>query len=144
MDAVVYVWDTEGAYAEGDGIEWATFRHSYKRNGYYDYEAPVGIPETTEPGAPKLVLEQNVPNPFRPSTDIAFVVPTGAGPIELAVYNIAGRRIATLMSGEVPPGPAAAVWDGRDDAGRQVAAGVYFVRLAAGTESRERKVVLLR
>ena len=144
MDALIYVWDCSGDYSDGDGVPWGTFRHGYTRNGNHDYETPVGVPQSGEQHADRLVLRQNVPNPFNPLTTIAFTVPANAGSVELTVYNVAGERVSTLASGDVSPGPHAAVWDGRDDAGRRVASGVYFVRLAAGAASEERKIVLLK
>jgi hypothetical protein len=92
----------------------------------------------------RLALEQNAPNPFNPVTTITFAVPAGAERVELTVYNVAGRAVRSLVEGPLEPGTQKVVWDGRDDAGRSLASGVYFARLAAGGESVVRKMTLLK
>jgi flagellar hook assembly protein FlgD len=64
--------------------------------------------------------------------------------VELAVYDLAGRRVRNLASGRIPGGLHARTWDGRNEDGRPVATGVYFYRLKAAETSLTRKVVLLR
>jgi hypothetical protein len=84
------------------------------------------------------------PNPFRPATTLAFelVEPTRVG---LRVYDVSGRSIRTLRRGDLAePGRHEVIWDGRDDSGRRVAAGVYFVRLQAGPRGETRRLVRLR
>lgn len=68
------------------------------------------------------------PNPFALRTRIEFEL-ARAGPAELVVYDVTGRRIRELMRRPLPAGPQGVEWDGRDDAGHPVAAGVYFYRL---------------
>ena len=92
----------------------------------------------------RLALSQNVPNPFRPKTEIAFTVPERAGCVTLAVHNVNGQVVRTLLSRELPAGPSLVVWDGRDDDDRPLASGIYFARLAAGGESVFRKMTLLK
>jgi hypothetical protein len=89
-----------------------------------------------------VALSQNVPNPFNPTTSIAFVAPGGNSPVSLVVYDVRGRTVRTLVSGAVVAGPHTAVWDGTNDAGEFVASGVYFYRLRAGGETLVRKMVL--
>jgi hypothetical protein len=74
------------------------------------------------------LLAPNVPNPFNPRTTLRFELTVGAT-IELAVFDVSGRRIATLASGHHAAGRHEAVWQGRDDAGRSVPSGVYLARL---------------
>lgn len=84
------------------------------------------------------------PNPFNPLTIVSFDL---AAPdrISLAVYDVSGRRIRALRSDEsLPRGSHQVAWDGRDDAGRAVAAGVYLVRLAAGTTLDTERVMLIK
>jgi hypothetical protein len=76
------------------------------------------------------------PNPFRGGTSIRFTVPR-AGAVELAVYDVAGRRVRTLLRGAQPAGDGAVTWDGRDDAGREMPPGVYLYRYAAPAAARE-------
>jgi len=144
MDGNVYVWDTEGDYDDGDGIEWGNYRHNNRRTGFYGYVLEVGVDDDWEEAVVGAKLDQNVPNPFNPVTTIAYSVPDGGAEIDLAVYNVAGVRVATLVSGRVPAGPGSVVWNGTDGNGEAVASGVYFVRLDAEETSLTRKVVLLK
>ena len=144
MDANVYVWDCAGDYAGGDGVEWGTFRHDNRRTGYYGYELEVGLPDDGSWSVSGAKLEQNVPNPFNPVTTIAYTVPDGGADIDLAVFNVAGVRVATLVSGRVEGGRNSVVWNGTDAHGEAVASGIYFVRLSAENTLLTRKVVLLK
>jgi len=74
------------------------------------------------------------PNPFNPRTVFSFNLPE-AGYARLAVYDVRGRLVRSLRSGMLEAGDQRISWDGRDDAGRQVEAGVYFglVRTTGGT-----------
>jgi hypothetical protein len=68
------------------------------------------------------------PNPFSQSVTLAFSLAKG-GPVDLAVYSVDGRKVRTLVRGVREPGEYSLVWDGRDDGGRAVGAGVYYARL---------------
>jgi hypothetical protein len=99
-----------------------------------------GVEEAAVAG---VVLEGNRPNPFNPMTTIRYAVPA-RGKVELSVYDVAGRRVATLVEGEVEAGSHAAVWNGTTDSGEAVATGVYFARLSAAGETRTQKMILLK
>lgn len=96
-----------------------------------------------EPLPALLVLRQAVPNPFNPTTSIGFELPA-AGPVRLAVFDVAGRLVRTLVDGGRPAGADQVVWDGRDAAGRSVAAGTYFARLEAVGHSVTTRMSLIR
>jgi flagellar hook assembly protein FlgD len=82
------------------------------------------------------------PNPSGSGASIAFVLETPQS-VELAVYDAAGRLVATVASGELPAGSQEQTWDGTTASGEQAAAGVYFVRLkAAGKELTAKSVVV--
>jgi hypothetical protein len=83
------------------------------------------------------------PNPFNPQTTIAFDL-ARSGPADLAVFDIQGRRVRQLVSADLAAGRHTAVWYGRDDADRQVASGVYFVRLASDGMTEMGKLVLVK
>jgi hypothetical protein len=89
------------------------------------------------------ILDQNFPNPFNPGTSITFALPRRAD-FSLVIYDIIGRRVRTLTRGREEPGPHVAQWDGTDDSGRPVAAGVYVYRLAGESFSLTRKMLLIR
>lgn len=98
------------------------------------------------PRAGAVSLAQNVPNPFNPSTTVSFTVAQEAGTVQarLAVYDLRGALVRTLLDGTVEPGTHRLEWDGRDSRGRRAASGVYFLRLSAGGETRVRKMVMIK
>ncbi|HTR80226.1 MAG TPA: T9SS type A sorting domain-containing protein, partial [Bacteroidota bacterium] len=83
-------------------------------------------------------LEQNYPNPFNPTTRIEYSIPRD-GSVSLKVYNLLGRTVATLFAGKRAAGNYAATFDGSD-----LASGVYFYRLNAGSFAETKKLVLLK
>jgi glucose/arabinose dehydrogenase len=90
-----------------------------------------------------LALSSPRPNPMRGSSEFAWTQ-AAAGPVELTVHDLAGRRVATLQRGTSGGGSHRAVWDGRDDAGRALPAGAYVVRLAAAGQVRTQRLMLVR
>ena len=84
-----------------------------------------------------LELRAATPNPFSASTRIEYSL-AQSGPAELAVYDIGGRKVASLFKGVAEAGPHAALWNGRDDSGTPAATGVYFsvLQTASGRESK--------
>jgi len=101
-----------------------------------------GIADGEEP-ATVVALHQNYPNPFNPATRLSFSL-TSREHVSIEIYDVSGRRVATLIDQEVEAGTSSARWAGRDDAGNDVASGTYFARMVAGTELFERKMTLLR
>jgi endonuclease I len=93
--------------------------------------------------AEMAVLRQNVPNPFNPSTVIRYEL-SAAAAVELQVYDLAGRLVRTLYAGQETAGAHECMWQGRDDRGHAVAAGVYVYRLRAGDEVETRRMVLAK
>ena len=91
----------------------------------------------------QLVLHHNYPNPFNPSTTIAFELPK-VEKIELTIYNTLGQKVKTLVNGRQPAGTYLVQWDGRDSNGKALSSGVYLYRAKAGTSIQTRKMVLLR
>lgn len=68
----------------------------------------------------------------------------GQGTVDLSIFDVRGRRVRTLVDGTLHAGSHSVVWDGADNAGRRVAAGVYFARLSVGSESATKKVLLVK
>lgn len=93
--------------------------------------------------APSFVLEQNVPNPFNPTTTIRYQLSVHEH-VVLGVYDVQGRLIRTLVEESQDPGPRSVNWDGRDGSGQRVASGVYFYRLEAGPRSETKRMILLK
>jgi hypothetical protein len=92
---------------------------------------------------PTLTLRQNYPNPFNPSTTISYSLPNSSR-VRLVIYDVDGRRIATLLDKQQSAGDHIAQWDGRSANGTEVASGVYFCHLATNESSASMKIVLLR
>jgi ASPIC and UnbV/FG-GAP-like repeat/Right handed beta helix region len=88
-------------------------------------------------------LEQAFPNPFNPSTTIRFSVPESRQ-VSLCIYDVAGRLIKVLLDEHQEAGEHEAIWRGRDRSDRNVAAGVYFVRLQAGRFTQARTITLVK
>lgn len=105
----------------------------------------LGIPGSKELSeVPKqFSLHQNYPNPFNPSTTIKYEVPRESF-VSLKIYGILGNEIATLEEGYKKQGYYSVQWNGRNQAGREVASGIYLVRLQAGTFLEVKKMILLR
>ncbi|MEP0547150.1 MAG: FG-GAP-like repeat-containing protein [Rhodothermales bacterium] len=99
---------------------------------------------------PSLGLDASYPNPFAERTMIPYHLGQ-AGPVSLAVYDLLGRRVRTLVDAARPAGSHTATWDGRDASGRRLSAGVYLYRLevidparGAGERAETRRLVLVR
>ncbi len=117
----------------------------------YGPRAPTGVKETAIP-LKDFKLAQNYPNPFstktrraidRPATTIVFETPK-AVEVTLAIYDLKGQLIRTLVSGKVTSGRQQAIWEGADRHGREVASGIYIYRLDAGEFTATKKLILLQ
>jgi hypothetical protein len=98
----------------------------------------------SDPGVPpRPFLSGSAPNPFNATTTIRFGVPETTD-LSLRLYDASGRCIITLVQDRHEAGEFTMGWDGRDESGRDVASGVYFVRLQTETFTATRKLVLLR
>ena len=89
-------------------------------------------------------LDQNVPNPFNPTTTIKYEV-REAGLVSLKIYNVAGQLVKTLVDGQKVAGQVyEANWNGLNDSGQPVSSGVYFYKLVAKNFTQTKKMVLLK
>lgn len=95
------------------------------------------------PAAPAGPVLTVAPNPFNPQTTLRFTL-AADGPTTLDVYDLAGRRVRTLLDGHLVAGEHRVTWDGRDDGGRAVASRVYLIRLRSGDVADVRRVALAR
>ena len=91
----------------------------------------------------EYALNGNYPNPFNPTTTISFDLPEAAS-VSLEVYDMMGRRVATLVNGELGAGSYETIWNARSDAGAPVASGVYIYRIQAGTFQAVKQMVLMK
>jgi hypothetical protein len=95
-----------------------------------------GVPAETALRAPR-------PNPFNPETTVSFDL-VREERVRLVIANVAGARVRVLVDEDRPAGTHQVRWDGRDESGREVASGIYFVRMQAGAYSSTRKLTLLK
>ncbi len=104
-----------------------------------DFSVPVDV---ESPVMHELGL-RSYPNPFNPMTTIAFDVPS-SGRVTLAVYDVRGALVRTVVDAAMPAGTHEVRWDGRDARGALVSSGVYFARLEFGVSAVVRKLTLLK
>lgn len=102
------------------------------------------VTENNDGTLPKeFAVSQNFPNPFNPTTKINFEVPQKSM-VNLAVYNVLGQKVATLVDQEMTAGKYVADWDGTSDQGAAVASGIYFYKFEAGNFVQTKKMVLMK
>ena len=129
---VRFILDSDG-WVQSDG--W------YVDDVHVFADQPTGVDDGA---SPLKVLVGNHPNPFNPTTSVGYAVPR-TGSVALSIYDASGRLVRTLV--DVPShdaGRHSVSWDGRDENGMEVAAGVYFARLTVDSESATGKMVLLK
>jgi len=106
--------------------------------------SPLDVTHAGGSGIPKTyALNQNHPNPFNPSTEIAFDIPRQSD-VTLDVFNIMGQKVISLIDRPMAPGSYRATWNGSDASGQKVTSGMYFYRLRAGEFVSTKKMVLLK
>lgn len=88
-------------------------------------------------------LKGNYPNPFNPTTTIAFSL-SDASPVKIEIYNILGQKVTTLVNSQLAAGQHNVSWNGRDDNGRGVASGVYFYKMSAGRYTSTKKMIMMK
>ena len=96
----------------------------------------IGLPDSPQ-------LQQNAPNPFNSETILSYFLNT-PGPTHLEVFALTGQKVAVLHQGPQQAGYHRLRWNGRDDAGRPVASGMYLYRLVTANGALTRKLILLR
>jgi photosystem II stability/assembly factor-like uncharacterized protein len=110
-------------------------------NGFYETALP--LPETRRPIPETITLAQNYPNPFNQGTRIDYYLSEPSS-VQLRIYNVMGREVATLVNQDEGRGWHFRNWDGIDRDGQRVASGLYVYRLIAGNEEKSRTMLLLK
>ncbi|MEM3170613.1 MAG: S8 family serine peptidase [Candidatus Nitrosotenuis sp.] len=125
---------------DGDGNTWIS-SHSFVIRVP---RIPTSVAERLGGELPnKFELHQNYPNPFNPATTIRYSLPKNTK-VTLAVYNILGQEIATLVDEDQKAGRYQVTWSGRNYASHFVNSGIYIYRLEAGEFVETKKMLLLR
>ncbi|MFO7896572.1 MAG: FlgD immunoglobulin-like domain containing protein, partial [Candidatus Cloacimonadales bacterium] len=93
--------------------------------------------------SPNVVLA-NYPNPFNPTTTISFSLPNAVDNCQLAIYNLRGQKVKTLLNQPLPRGEHSYVWDGSDGQGQPLSSGVYFYQIVGADFQLTRKMLLLK
>ena len=106
-------------------------------------ESIVGIDEPAENIPTSFALDQNYPNPFNPGTEISFALPVKSD-VDLTIYDILGRQVKTLISGELDAGYHSVAWNGDDGSGKSVSSGIYFYKIETGDFRMTRKMIMLK
>jgi hypothetical protein len=91
----------------------------------------------------EFALRQNYPNPFNPVTTIQYDLPENSQ-VQIAIYDMLGRKVRTLAHGFEDAGFKAVQWQGRNDFGQPVGAGVYICQIRAGDFVQTSKMILLK
>ena len=110
------------------------------------FDSSVAIDPTEDPldSTPMAVsLSQNFPNPFNPQTNIMFTLPRTEN-VKLAIYDVAGHHIRTLVNEQTEAGSHTVIWNGMDDSGSSVPSGTYVYRLITDTRTYFRTMSLLK
>lgn len=90
-----------------------------------------------------FALAQNFPNPFNPSTQISFTIATTEN-VQLSVFNSLGQKMRTLVSDIIPAGTHQVTWNGSDDSGNELPAGIYYYQMKAGEFQQTRKMLFVK
>lgn len=105
---------------------------------------PPEVPPNALPGLiENFVLSGNFPNPFNPSTTIDFQIPKDSR-VTITVFNSNGQLIRTLADGNLQAGAHRVQWDGLDDQGNHVAAGIYLCRMKAGDFMDTKRMIMVK
>ncbi len=92
---------------------------------------------------PSMVLNNNFPNPFNPSTTISFSIPTDAK-VELEIFNIKGQKVRTLTKEVMTKGNHNVIWNGDNNSNQPVSSGIYFYKLTSGNQTITKKMIMIK
>lgn len=138
--------DYVSAYSAGEYRVTLRARSTYDQSTLSEVQVPITMNGSGGPAyANRFALLGNTPNPFNPVTTIRFTVPAGPSrPYSLRVYDVQGRLVRELASGQIGGGMHEVRWDGRDARGEASSSGIYLYRLQVGQEQLTGKMALLK
>jgi subtilisin-like proprotein convertase family protein len=129
--------------SDNAGVDIGTL-NSWGINDVQGYDCEEVVDAPTGSAALRFSLSQNEPNPLAQETSIRFSLSRGDLPTQLEIIDVSGRIVRTLVDGTVNAGEHVQVWDGKDNLGSPVGAGVYFYRLRQGDDVATRKLLTVR
>jgi hypothetical protein len=131
----------DGQYIVGYGQDIFS---PYTRRGFliHNDRSPVGVAPAPAHAAASLLQLSAAPNPARSGTSFTLALPS-AGRAEFSIYDATGRRVRSLIASDLAAGSHVVAWDGRDESGARVGAGIYFTRLKVGASSTGGKLVVI-
>jgi hypothetical protein len=132
VDSAGRIWCVWASDREGD---WGI---------YASYTTGVGVEEPVTHQPPSTTIESIYPNPFQSATTISYSVANGSQHVEMSVFDVSGREVKTLASGEKTPGYYEVIWNGKDNKGLRCSSGVYFIRMYSNEFNANARIVLLR
>ena len=147
-DGKVYQWDYDFPFSPNGPAPWPQFRHDARRTGFFNAPLYVGVEDlgSGSAGPAALRFSAALPNPARVSTRFTLQIPnvSAGATYELAIYDLAGRRVRLVDSGAARAGTVSLGWDLRGEDGAGVGGGVYFARFTVDGRSVSRKLVVMR
>ncbi|MDP8206877.1 MAG: T9SS type A sorting domain-containing protein [Candidatus Electryonea clarkiae] len=141
-DTLALIMDQEDCCAFAGDTLWSLNPSSQSR--YFLTGEWEGVESSESPIIPnEYCLYPAYPNPFNPTVNITFDIPHPSN-IKVAVYDLLGRQVTTLLDSRRPPGFHTISWNGASDSGTPVSSGLYFIRLETNSFSQTRKIVMLK
>jgi hypothetical protein len=141
-DFLVHVWDMPYVYSR-EHTPWPTHGGNTKRDGVVFPLALTPVEDSGDIPAAGFTIEAAYPNPFNPSISVRLYIPQSSD-LELAVYDLKGRKIRNLHAGAIVSGWHTLIWDGKDNAGHGQSSGLYFMRGVYAEEVSVQKVMLVK
>jgi Peptidase family C25/FG-GAP-like repeat/Fibronectin type III domain len=144
-DKNLYMWDYDFPFSPNGPPPWPQFHHDAARTGFASNPVFVDV-DPAQGLAPRAVeFAPPQPNPANRGARVQWAVPAdrAGAPLDVAVFDLSGRRVQTLASGVAKSGRFSVEWNLRDAHGASAAAGVYFLHLRLGSEARTQRLVVL-
>jgi len=135
--------DTSKAAGSDPKYKWVPTDVGALPNAFFAAHKVTSVQPVNGSVPAQFELGQNFPNPFNPTTTIEYTVPARAN-VEIAIYNILGQKVATVINDMHEAGSHRATWNGRDASGKTVASGVYFYSLKSGSFEQVKKMMLMK
>lgn len=127
------------------GIAYAVWKWNFDQSvvGFSLDNVTFSIPNVGVESQPRVPSFEVSPNPFHSEAWIRWSTP-GSGRVHVAVYDVKGQRVATLVDEQRAPGAGAVRWRATDERGKRLPSGIYFMRLDSSGQTAIRRVVSIR